>query len=400
MSGGVTKSECFVTQLCERAFLGLWTHPNPIGKKGKELCDCLIVCSNHIVIISVKECQLKDADNPDSIYRWQKAAIEKSVKQIKGAERFIATQESIKRNDGRSISLPNPKEQTIHRVSVSLGGREEIPIEWGDFGSGFIHVLTESNVKVIFEELDTISDFIDFLITVEEFFDSSISGIFDGGGVQDLLAIYLLGDYSLELLHKPQSGGFLAIANDWWSNYENSSERRDRKIRLKDSYRWDKLIEWYANDLLTDGMFDAHSKQVTKNELALSEMALQRREFRANLVKSYIGLLENLDLGTRVAIADNQTAFVFMIAPGIDREARCGRLLARCLIIRNIAPNVITVVGIATDRPGTSKIGYSSDICYVHFTKAEWTKENQDKARQLQEESGYFKNCSFKNFSN
>ena len=59
MLQGLTESEKFVTSISERAFLKLWTHPNPIGKKGKELCDCLIVCENHIIIISVKDIQYK-----------------------------------------------------------------------------------------------------------------------------------------------------------------------------------------------------------------------------------------------------------------------------------------------------------------------------------------------------
>ena len=43
MPEGLTESEKFVAGISERAFLTLWTHPNPVGKKGKELCDCLIV---------------------------------------------------------------------------------------------------------------------------------------------------------------------------------------------------------------------------------------------------------------------------------------------------------------------------------------------------------------------
>jgi hypothetical protein len=55
MAPALTPSEEFVTRLCQQSFLRLWTHPIPIGKNGKELCDCLVVCGAHILIVSVKE---------------------------------------------------------------------------------------------------------------------------------------------------------------------------------------------------------------------------------------------------------------------------------------------------------------------------------------------------------
>ncbi len=70
-----TLSERFVAQLCHRAFLRLWTHPSPKGKKDKELCDCLVVCGPHIVIVSVKEIEYRDAGNRTDWDRWHKAAV-------------------------------------------------------------------------------------------------------------------------------------------------------------------------------------------------------------------------------------------------------------------------------------------------------------------------------------
>src|SRR4051812_31031570 len=89
MSTGSTPSEQFVTELCQRAFLKLWTHPNPIGKNGKELCDCLIVCGSHVIIVSVKEIQYKDTGDKVGWDRWHRDAIDASARQIWGAERWL-----------------------------------------------------------------------------------------------------------------------------------------------------------------------------------------------------------------------------------------------------------------------------------------------------------------------
>ena len=42
MNAGLTPSEILVNELSSSNFLRLWTHPNPIGKGVKELCDCLV----------------------------------------------------------------------------------------------------------------------------------------------------------------------------------------------------------------------------------------------------------------------------------------------------------------------------------------------------------------------
>ena len=119
MPEGLTESEKFVAGISERAFLTLWTHPNPVGKKGKELCDCLIVCGNHIVIISVKDIAYKDTGDATGWNRWIKTAIDKSASQIWGAERWLKSAQCFTRHDGRIVELPPLDNRVIHRLSVS-----------------------------------------------------------------------------------------------------------------------------------------------------------------------------------------------------------------------------------------------------------------------------------------
>lgn len=107
MSTGLTPSEKFVAELCESAFLRLWTHPNPVGKKDKELCDCLVVCGPHVIIVSVKEINFKDTGDKIGWERWHKNAVDKSVQQIWGAERWLKTSDTVQTKCGRAISLPS-----------------------------------------------------------------------------------------------------------------------------------------------------------------------------------------------------------------------------------------------------------------------------------------------------
>ena len=157
---GLTASERLVTRLCRQSFLRLWTHPNPKGKHGKELCDCLIVCGPHIVIISVKDSKYRATDDTAGWKRWTRESIEKSASQIWGAERWLQSVDEIERHDGRRTTLPELSTRRYHRVAVALGGRGKVPLQWGDLGNGFVHICDDYSIGAFFSALDTIGDYV------------------------------------------------------------------------------------------------------------------------------------------------------------------------------------------------------------------------------------------------
>ena len=396
MTHGITPSEKFVSSLCERSFLRLWTHPNPKGKKNKELCDCLVVCGPHIIIISVKESVYKDTGDITGWGRWEKSAIENTANQIWGAERWLETTDQFVRHDGRVISLPAKADRKYHRISVSMGGRGHIPIKWGDLGNGFIHVCDEYSVGVVFSALDTITDFVDFLNESEALVNNGTLMIFAGGGIEDLLAYYLMNGRSFDsLIESGKRPGMVIMQDDLWKGFYKSNDFKAIQDEFKESYIWDRLIAIYTDDLLTDGMFDMHSKNVTHNELALVTMALQTRAYRAPLADAFIEIFNNpeLKVASRAVKGYADTAFVFLIGKSSYREHRARELALRCLVIRGRFPGVKTVVGIATDRPGTSEIGYSSEIVYIHRPK--WTTDDEKQVVGIQDDLGYFQNADW-----
>lgn len=398
MTTGLTRSEEFVASLCERAFLRLWTHPSPVGKKRKELCDCLVVCGAHVVIISVKEIEYRDTGDQTGWERWHKGAIEKSVQQIWGAERWLRAADRFQRSDGREITLPPDHERNYHRVSVSLGGRGEVHLRWGDFGNGFVHVFDEYSLTEAFRELDTITDFITYLGAVESIFERGVRPMFSGGGTADLLALYIRNGPNFGLVGEDGAVPDTVIITDgMWKALVASPDYAERNQSLRSSYAWDRLIDRFAHDLLTDGMVDMHSKQVTKNELALVAMALQPRGHRANLADAMLAYLgpNGSTIASRAVVAANGTAFVFLAGDSSDRESRAMELALRCLVVRGCCESVATIVGIATDRPEKGKTGFSSDIVYIHMPS--WTQEDAAKVDGIQRDLGYFKNTKWPN---
>jgi hypothetical protein len=396
MPPSLTPSERVVNILSLSSFLRLWTHPNPVGKHGKELCDCLVVCGPHIIIISVKEIEYRNTGDIVGWERWRKAAIDKSVRQIWGAERWLRVAEKLIRSDGREITLPPKEERRFHRLMVSLGGRGKIPLTWGDLGHGFVHLLDEYSLEATFSELTTVTDFVRYLSDVENIFERGVQPIFMGAGAEDLLAMYVQNGSDFGFISPKTGQPVLALINEGiWDNLVKLPNYLARNKDLESSYAWDRLIERFTADLLTDGMFDMFRKEVTQNELALIAMALQPRGHRANLADGFLEFLrpECVHVAARLVVGDNETAFVFITGDSEDRENRARELMLRCLVVRGRCRKVKTVVGIATDRQKNGKRGHSSDILYLHMPV--WNQVETEKIDRIQADLGYFKNTKW-----
>jgi len=387
----LTQSEKFVYDLSRRSFFKLWTHLSPIGKKGKELCDCLIVCGDHIIIISVKEIEYKDTGDVTGFERWMKNAIDKSVSQILGAERWLDKQKIIKCRNGRTISIPtNPK---FHRIAVALGGKGETPLKWGSFKGKFVHAFDELSIIPIFTFLDTITDFINFLSQSENIYKrEDINIYFAGSGVEDLLALYISNNYSFDPIFKYDGSVSLMLDGNIWNSFSKSDEYLELKKTLEPSYFWDKLIDFFSDDLLTDGMFEFQSKKKTHNELAFIEMAKQPRWYRLNLGEALLEFMfaKEPRIASRLVEGYDNSIFVFLFGESANREQRANELLLRCYVARSLYKEHKIIVGISFDRPGTSEIGYSSEFVYLNMP--DWSNIEQTKAKLIQKEFGFFKN--------
>lgn len=389
MIEGLTPSEKFVNKLCTLSFLKLWTHPNPKGKKDKELCDCLIVCGVHIVIVSVKEIKYKNTGSEVGYNRWIKKAIEKSANQIYGAEHWLRNTDTVKRHDGRIIKLPPNTQRIYHRISVSLGSKGQVSMKYGDLKNGFIHVCDERSTEILFKELDTISDFTNFLQAIENLLNKT-KLIFDGGGIEDLIALYLLNNNLFNINENNEKPNLMILANDIWNGFANSQEYKDRLLDFKSSYIWDELIEYYSKDLLSGEIFDFYNQKATDNDWAIMAMALQPRGHRAVLIDAFIELLDNDKIASRILQGYDNTIFVFLEGKHSDREHRRKELLLRCCIVSVNLENK-TIVGIARDKLEGN--GCSSDLVYIE--NRSWAQKEINRYKKLSKELNYFKSIKW-----
>lgn len=385
----MTPSEKFVTDLCENTFLNFWSFPNPIGKRiDKELCDILVICDPDIIIFSVKEIFVKESGNVGVDHqRWERNAIQESVKQIYGAERFLAQKEDILLKDRiTKIKLPEKGIRNIYRVAVAFGRGEKFSLKMGDFGKGYVHVFDERSLPIILQELDTITDFIDFLKAKEEFANKNIYHIAFSG--EDYLAMYLSNGFDM-----PDDVNLILIDSDYWIDYSKSDEYLTEKELNKISYIWDNLIQSLHFDFKNNLLITSTNRD--ELELTLRYMNKEDRFGRRQMCKLLVEVIgdEQTKPTIKARIVYSQlegakTLYLIMTRPDNDREFGNKELQLRCLVARSLFKDRSIVIGIGMDSFQKGK-GYSTDFVYMDFTN--WSEELQKQAEAIKEDLGYFK---------
>lgn len=379
----INATEEFVYRICKKSFLSLWSYLNPQGKsRGKELCDILVVIDPDVIIISVKDINLFSNDEQSDFERWRKRAIDESVKQIYGAQRWLRQASHVIRKDGTlGIALPEKDLRRFHRIAVAFGGKGNAPITYGDFGKGFVHVLDEVSLPAILQELDTIEDFVTYLTDKENFLTNGPKYVLHGGE-EDLLATYLVRGRSF-----PSVTGLLMLEEGIWQNLKERDEYKAKKEADKLSYFWDGLIETFNKHIMAGTL--EFETELTDAEVAVRTMASENRLSRRFLGKAYEDFIRNSNIvRSRMHKSLSGIVYIFLALPhGTDRRERAEELQLRCFVARGLNQDSNTVVGIATEiyKPNA---GFSLDLVFLH--KADWTKEDQEKLEQIRSRLGYF----------
>ncbi len=390
-------SEQFVYDICQKSFLSLWSYVNPQGQtSGKELCDILVVCDPHVIVISVKDILLKNSGNATVDWiRWKNKAIDASKKQIKGAIRWLDKIQVVTAKDGtQGLPLPDVKRRIYHRIAVAFGGRREVPIASSSFGNDpFIHVIDEKAFFLLLQYLDTISDFTQYLTDKEYFLMRAKILIL--GGEENLLAMYLHNGRKF-----PQSPNIVILEEDLWEDVSTKPAFSSKLDRDRDSYVWDRLIESFCA-----GGFDGETWRgpgLAESEQALRILALENRFSRRIIGSAFKGFLEESKarhLRSRCVVSPRGVGYVFLAYDANSSlEARRNELIGRCFASLCQFTDISTVVGINTNVPDESpRNGYTNDLVILQRQNGEWPKEYLEKARFFRDELGCFKNPKITN---
>ncbi len=387
----VNSSEEFVYQVCQKSFLSLWSYVNPQGRTpGKELCDILVVCDPHVIVVSVKQVKLKNFGNVAVEWeRWLRRAVGSSKKQIAGAIRRLDETKAVVPKDGtEGLPLPPPDRRIYHRIAVAFGGRREVPLtSCAAEDEPFVHVLDERSFWLLLRHLDTISDFTQYLTDKEEFL--SRAAVILDGGEENLLALYLHSGREF-----PPGPDMLVLQDDLWQGLSSKPEFLAKLEKDQDSYVWDGLIESFCV-----GGFGGETWRgagMTQMERALRVLAKENRFCRRMLGCAFREFLEQSKarkVRSRCVCSLSGVGYVFFAYDSDSSlEERQCELLGRCFAALCQFPKVSTVIGIGINVPGESpQGGYTSDLVMLHTHDGTWPEEYLENARFCRDELGYFR---------
>lgn len=362
--GGNTATEILLNRVGRLAFLTLWSFPNPHRRQlaggkhseGKELCDLLVVFGNDVVIFSDKQSRYRNTGNIEVDWkRWYKRAIRDSVRQIRGAERWIKTRPDLLFADAelrQPIAFPDPQHMRIHRVAIAHGLSNEFgtgpsqtfdptePLAMGfdyfesqdvpfpffindvrerDF---YVHVIEGYVIERVIRSLDTTPDFINYLASKEDL-ARKVGHILVGSEL-DLLAYHLqhINDHGRHGLDQLKGYESVLIEEGMWDEFVESGAIQRRIDADKLSYVWDNLIELLS--VPTTLTADPKTLDLKERETILRLMASSNRLHRRMLGQLFSEVLERpLDPLQRFArvvypIEVDQPYYVFV---SIDRPA-------------------------------------------------------------------------------
>lgn len=415
---GVTASERALGRLAKKAFLSLWSYTNlytdegRVNNKGdgKEFCDLLVVFGNNVLLFSDKHCEFQD-QRPIEISwpRWYKRAIEKSVRQLAGAEKFAkAFPQRIFLDKGCKthlpIALPPPDKAKYFLIAVTRGSYETARTFFGAGSSGslmidtsisgaahlsapfrvgtplpdrFVHVLDEFTVNLLLEELDTVPDLVSYLECKEQFL--SRPGPVLVSGEEDLLARYMMtmrdGQHALDAI--PDGTGAVAILEGDWVDYASSRQRAAKRTADELSYMWDALIE-YQSSFIRAGTAISHPDAPSdpgSHERIVRALAEQSRLARRGLAEHLRFALFKSEPGkmfSRIIMTGRppSQAFVFLTIPKpIDseyatyRSNRTEALTVYCHAVKDGFPTLVEAIGIASE-PASEDVA-SQDFMHI-----------------------------------
>lgn len=286
---GITESERALTRLAKKAFLSLWSYSNVFtdegrtnGKgDGKELCDLMVVFGNDVLLFSDKECEYHEQTDVKVAWpRWYKRAIEKSAKQLSGAEKFVKEFPNRVFIDRQCqtplpVPLPDPSVGRYFLIAVTRGAHAAARVFFGGGSSGslmldssivgkqhynrpfhigfppengsFVHVLDEMTVTLLLEELDTVPDLVSYLACKEAFI-STPRVVVSVPGEEEILARYMVtmrdGQHTLPDI--PTDASFFGLPEGDWQGYARSPQRAAKRQADEVSYLWDSIIEHHS----------------------------------------------------------------------------------------------------------------------------------------------------------
>lgn len=443
-SEGLSKTERLLFELCDRTFLKLWTYPNPYKSDGHEMCDLITVFDNQVFVFfdrynTALETYV-DGDFLVAWKRWKKATIDKQLKTVSGAERYLRNPENklfldAKCTQAFPINIPRD-DLVIHKIIVAHGAaqackdfsednvRGSLAVSYADApetaqprpfqialsNKDIVHVFDSDNLELVLAEFDTLPDLLAYFKAKEDAIKRT--RVLWYAGEEDVIVTYFRNFDEKENAHyiKPRNSDHdvLMIAEGMWGNFENSAPYQRRQKADESSYFWDELIQSTSINALA-GTVGGHP-DIFNRPSAIKEMAKEPRFSRRALSDAMIGSLRKFpnapdefyrSVGFYPSIEEGKF-YLFMIVhfPGISHEDGRGRkinlLEIACGVAKLKFTHVKKIIGLAIEAPHLNKVT-SED--YLFMEDVEISEDDKNYYAEMNKDWRFFQTDKLKMFN-
>ena len=366
-------AENILQHLAKKTFLADWCYLNPRLPNKNELCDLLVVYDEIAIIWQIKNLKLNKQG------KYDQSEVEKNLRQLSGARRQLFDLETPieLENPFRRKEVFNPNTiKEIYLISVLFGKGEEMSSFVEEIKKYKVHVFDKDFTQVVLNELDTITDFIEYLRQKEILIKKNKS-LLIVGGEKELLAFYLFNNRSFKRF---DNADHITIEEGSWEYLQNKPEYLAKKKEDKISYLWDGIIS------------RAHESSSKEYELVARELARPNRVQRRLLSKAFRDARLNAhndiihDLYRRIVVTDDATYCFLLQDDPEPRGRRKEDLGTICFIARGKNIKNKKVIGIATEKKNKPTCSY--DFCLMYIP--EWTNELQKQSENIQKKYKIF----------
>lgn len=371
-------AERLLHQMANQTFLTDWCYPNPTLPSGKEHCDLLVVFDTTAIIWQAKSLKIRT----DGTLR--QSEIEKNLRQLSGARRqlFDLKTPLTLQNSRRIPERFDPSSiEDVFLISVLLGETPDFQSLANRVKSHQCHVFTREFTEVVFNELDTITDFCAYLREKERIRSYGTSFML-GGGEAELLGSYLLNGRSLARFEGTRG---VLIEEGTWDSLVRRPEYRSKQEANKISYLWDYIVE------------RAHTGDSPHYERIARELArpsrFERRCLAQWMYDAQVIAHENATpngIFRRVFDGPHATICCLFVGDEVPGESRRVLLEQLCFVARGMFPQKSMVLGIATEM----EIRRESSLDYCLLEIPEWGAEQQREMQRIQDKTGTLTNAT------
>lgn len=305
------EGEDFVQFLAEKSYLKYWCFPNPMDLEGdgKEICDFLILFYDTAIIISVKNYNVNG--NYD---RFVNKVIGKSTKQLFGAQRKFKQRSKIKLKHEiqGEVEFDTTKFENIFKITISVGEDFE-HYELVDYHDekGIVNIFNRETAGIIFNELDTIKDLVEYLKARENLLLHNIENGCNCSE-KDLIAHFVT---NAREFHSKLLDNFSEESKNLQGKWNHYLEQRQvilKKLEDEKSYFIDRIVK---NDILPM----QNGELLAKKFMTMSRF---ERRILANNLFELVAKYENKeDFLARRFTVFNGVAFLFIYYP-IERSQK------------------------------------------------------------------------------